>query len=126
MNMTRTLVVVSFAAVVASCQTPPKEKSVVNVAPSEPQTVHKTTYLPGTVVNSAYPLPDSSLTPDVPPLTEEHITGDDIEPDAAMATAVAWSKQYHDLASTYDVLRGWIIGVRAGQNIPPTIVSDPP
>lgn len=72
-------------------------------------------YLPGKVITNPYPLPDSSLTPDVEPLTEEYITGADIPPENAMQTAVAWAAQYHKLGTTYDVLRGWIIGVRAGQ-----------
>ena len=116
---------------VASCATPPKEKSETKgtVEATEPKVVTKTQYLPGTVVTVPYPVPDSSLTPDPEPLTEEHISGDDIPPEDAMATAVAWSKQYHDLSTTYDVLRGWIIGVRAGQqgiDAPPVIPQNQP
>lgn len=117
---------------VASCQTPPKVKSVNNgtIEATEPKVVTKTVTLPGTVVNNPYPVPDSSLTKPADDLTLEHITGDDIEPEAAMATAVAWSGQYHKLALEKATLVGWIMGVRAGQNsnVTPTgqVISDPP
>jgi len=126
MTMILRLAIVLLLVGVASCQTPPKEKS--EIKPTEPQVITKTTTLPGKVVSNPYPTPDSSLTPDPEPLTEEHITGDDISPEAAMATAVAWSKQYHDLSTTYDILRGWIIGVRAGQkgvNVPDETIDTP-
>ena len=102
-----------------SCQTLPEVKPATKgtVDVSEPVILRSVEYTAGKVVNSPYPLPDSSLTPDPDPLTEEHITGDDIEPEAVMATAVAWSKQYHDLAATYNILRGWILGVRAAQDL---------
>lgn len=113
--------------VAASCQTPPKAKSETRpLEPTEPEKIVETRYLPGKVVSNPYPLPDSSLTPDPEKLTEEHISGDDIPPEDAMATAIAWSKQYHDLSTTYDILRGWIIGVRAGQNIDADVVIDGP
>lgn len=96
---------------VSSCATAPEEKPTGNDA----KVVTRIEYLPGKVITAPYPLPDSSLVPDVEPLTEEHISGVDIPPEDSMATAVAWAAQYHNLATTYDVLRGWIIGVRAGQ-----------
>jgi len=103
--------------VVASCGTlqGANQETKGTLTATEPQIVTRVEYLPGKVVNAPFPVPDSSLVPDVTPLTEEHISGADIPPEDAMASAVAWARQYHDLATTYDILRGWIIGVRAGQ-----------
>ena len=113
MTMIRTLAAALFAVAVSSCATAPEEKPTGNDA----EVVTRVEYLPGRIVTVPYPVPDSSLTPDVEPLTEEHISGVDIPPEDAMQSAVAWARQYHNLATTYDVLRGWIIGVRAGQQV---------
>lgn len=50
-------------------------------------------------------------------LTTEHITGDDITAPAAMATALDWADAYHGVKDKYNTLRGWIAGVRAGQQL---------
>lgn len=93
---------------------------------TESRVVTKTEYLPGDVVIQPYPVPDSSITPDVEPLTEDYIPdGPDVGARGAIATATAWAEQYHDLSATYNILRGWIIGVRAGQqgiDAPPVLL----
>ena len=117
MRMTRTLTVALLSAALTSCATPQGVKQPENKTElTEPRVVTKTEYLPGEVVIQPYPTPDSSITPDVKPLTEKFIPdGPDIEGKGAIATATAWSEQYHNLATTYNVLRGWVIGVKAGQ-----------
>lgn len=104
---------------VASCATPQKEKqdNKVETLYVEPKVIVKEKYTAGSVVTNPYPIPDSSIIPDVKPLTDEFIQEDDIDVDSVMDTTIAWSRQYHDLATTYNVLRGWVIGVRAGQSL---------
>ena len=108
--------------VVASCGTLPKGASETK----DVKTVVETRYLPGKVITTPYPTPDTSLTPDVEPLSEDFIDGDDITPQSAMDTAVQWSKQYHSLAADYNTLKGWIAGVVAGQTASGLAIDAPP
>lgn len=102
-----------FAVAVSSCKTLQTE----NAETPEPEIIEVIKYRPGRVVVAPFPQPDSSFVADAPSLTQEHITGPDIAPEAAMATAVAWAGAYHVTKDKYNTLRGWIAGVLAGQNI---------
>lgn len=111
--------------VVASCGTVQEEKQDnIEAVYVEPKVLIQEKYTSGSVVTNPYPLPDSSIVPDVEPLTEEFLQDDDIVVADVMDTAVAWSRQYHDLSTTYNVLRGWVIGVRAGQTLDSKQVED--
>lgn len=95
----------------ASCATPPPETSD---KATQYEVIEKVEYRPGRTVVQPYPVPDSELVADPPELSLEHITEDDIDPPAAMATAVAWAGSYHKVKDQYNTLRGWVAGVAAG------------
>lgn len=51
------------------------------------------------------------------PLTTDFIQDDDITPEQAMSTALSWAGSYHGVVANYNGLRGWIVGLRAGQQM---------
>ena len=103
----------SLVAVV-SCGTLPKALS--NKEP-EVEIVTKKEFIRGETVVAPIPDPPADLVADPKPLSTEFVMEDDIGPDDAMATALSWAGSYHSVVSNYMGLRGWILGLKAGQQM---------
>ena len=75
----------------------------------------RTEYLPGRVVVTGLPDPDSAVMADCPDLPIDRITDVDLSGQTILAIAIDWAAVHHNCRGQYDTLRGWLLGVIAAQ-----------